>query len=248
MVQSVINQMMSSPQSMQRLVQALQNSNFPIQAASSPAQPVSTNHHPNNQLTTYSPAQLHFNFEHQDPMPNRPILLPAPSPSNGVTTSAAPSRPPPQDELLPAMNEQDAHLSKSWGTAAEVADSINHMDSSIKSFMDQFGFDLDNPQNHNGLADTPGSEVTNLDNLNIGAADFDFQDLLNQFSNDGGFGDLGTGHLDPPGGPVESKEDKETEKLTALLDEVASDTASVRQLSPEAPIKSSRKKRKSEVV
>ena len=259
MVQSVINQMMSSPQSMQRLVQALQNSNFPIQPASSPGQPVSTNH-PNNQLTTYTPAQLHFNFDHQDSIPNRPILLPAPSPSNGVTTSAGSSQPaslitPPQDGLLPAMNEQDAQLGKSWETAAEVADSISHMDSSIKSFMDQFGFDLDNPQNHDGLANPTGSEVTNLDNLNIGAADFDFQDLLNQFSNDGGFGDLGTGHLDAPVPMVgtnvhgeESKEDKETEKLTALLDEVASDTASVRQLSPEAPMKSGRKKRKSNVV
>lgn len=153
------------------------------------------------------------------------------------------------------MNEQDAHLRKSWETASEVADSINHMDSSIKSFMDQFGFDLDNPQNHDAVANPTGSEVTNLDHLNIGPADFDFQDLLNQFSNDGGFGDLGTGHLDPAVPVVttnvngeESKEDKETEKLTALLDEVASDTASIRQLSPEAPIKSSRKKRKSEVV
>ena len=252
MVQNVINQMMSSPQSMQRLVQALQNSNFPIHPPPSSTQPVSTNH-PNNQLTTYSPAQLHFNFDHQDPTPNRPILLPAPSPATSLQPPSLAT--PPQDELLPAMNEQDAQLHKSWETAAEVANSINHMDSSIKSFMDQFGFDFDNPQNDNALANTTGSEVTNLDNLNMGAADFDFQDLLNQFSNDGGFGDLGSGHLDPSVPVVatnlngeESKEDKETEKLTALLDEVASDTASVRQLSPEAPIKSSRKKRKSELV
>jgi hypothetical protein len=90
--------------------------------------------------------------------------------------------------------------------------------------------------------------------VNIDAADFDFQDLLNQFSNDGGFGDLGAGQLEPPvslaATPIngeESKEDRETEKLTAFLDEVASDTASVRQLSPEAPIKSTRK-RKSDVA
>jgi len=121
--------------------------------------------------------------------------------------------------------------------------------------MDHFGFDLDKPQNHNALSDTTGSEVNNLDNVNIDTVDFDFQDLLNQFSNDGGFGDLGAGQLDPPVSITtthldgeESKEDKETEKLTALLDEVASDTASVRQLSPEAPIKSTKKKRKSDVA
>jgi len=256
MVQNVINQMMSSPQSMQRLVQALQNSNFPFQPPQPPAQPVSMSH-PNNQLTTYSPAQLNFNFEHQDPTPSRPILLPPPSSLTGVTTSAHPSSlvTPPKDELLPALNEQDAHLHKTWESAAEVADSISYMDSSIKSFMDQFGFDFDNTQNHNALSNTTGSEVNNLDNVNIDAADFDFQDLLNQFSNDGGFGDLGAGQLDPPVSITtthlngeESKEDRETEKLTALLDEVASDTASVRQLSPEAPIKSTKKKRKSDVA
>jgi len=256
MVQNLITQMMSTPQSMQRLVQALQNSNFPIQAPSSSAQPVSMGH-PNNQLTTYSPAQLHFNFDHQDQTHNRPILLPPPSSSTGVTTSAHPSTliTPPQDELLPALNEQNAQLHRTWGTASEVADSISLMDSSIKSFMDQFGFDFDNPQNLNALSNAPGSEVTNLDNVNMGAADFDFQDLLDQFSNDGSFGDLGSGQLGPPV-PVtvtdldgeESKEDKETEKLTAFLDEVAPDATSVRQLSPEAPIKSTRRKRKSDVV
>ena len=240
---------------MQRLVQALQNSNFPIQPPASSAQPVSMSH-PNNQLTTYSPAQLHFNFDHQDPTPNRPILLPAPSPLADVTASAHPSSivTPPRGEFLPALNEQDARLHKTWESASEVADSISLMDSNIKSFMDQFGFDFDNPQNHNALSNTTGSEVTNLDNVNIDAADFDFQDLLNQFSNDGGFGDLGASQLDPPVPMTvthlngeESREDKETEKLTAFLDEVASDTASVRQLSPEAPIKST-KKRKSDVV
>ena len=256
MVQNLINQMMSTPQSMQRLMQALQNSNFPIQPPPSAAQPVSFGH-PNTQLTTYSPAQLHYNFDHQDPTPNRPILLPPPSSSTGISASAHPSSliTPPEDELLPALNEQDAQLHKTWGNASEVADSINLMDSSIKSFMDQFGFDFDNPQSHNALSDITGSEVTNLDNVNIGAADFDFQDLLNQFSNDSGFNDLGTGQLDPPV-PVtvtdldgeESKEDRETEKLTAFLDEVASDSASVRQLSPEAPIKGTRRKRKSDVV
>lgn len=256
MVQNLINQMMSTPQSMQWLVQALQNSNFPIQPLPSSAQPVPMSH-PNNQLTTYSPPQLHFNFDHQDPTPNRPILLPAPSPSTGVTTSAHPQSlvAPPRDELVPALNEQDSRLHKTWENAAEVADSITFMDSNIKSFMDQFGFDFGNPQNQNGLSNTAGSEVTNLDNVNIDAADFDFQDLLNQFSNDGSFGDLGTGQLDPPV-PVtvanlsgeESKEDRETEKLAALLDEVASDTASIQQLSPEAPIKSTRRKRKSDVI
>jgi len=129
------------------------------------------------------------------------------------------------------------------------------MDSNIKSFMDQFGFDFDNPHNNDTLANTTGSEVASLDTGNIDPADFDFQDLLNQFSNDGGFGDLGGVQLDPPVSETvahfsgeESKQDKETEKLTAFLDEVASDTASVRQLSPEAPIKSARKKRKSDVV
>ena len=256
MVQNVINQMMSSPQSMQRLIQALQNSNFQIQPPSSPAQPVSMSH-PNSQLTTYSPAQLHFNFDNQDSTPNRPILLPAPSPLAGVATSPHSSSliTPPQDELFPALNEQDARVHRNWETAAEVADSINHMDSSIKSFMDQFGFDFDNPQNNNAPSNPTGSEVTNLDNVNLDAADFDFQALLNQFSNDGSFGDLGTIQLDPPVSvavtPVdgeESKEDEETEKLTAFLDEVASDSASVRQLSPEAPIKNTRKKRKSDGV
>jgi hypothetical protein len=252
MVQNVINQMMSSPQSMQRLMQVLQNSNFPIQPPSSSTQPVAMNH-PNNQLTTYSPAQLHFNFDHQDPTPNRPILLPAPSSSTGVTAAAHPSSliTPPQDELLPALNEQDTRLHNTWENADGVADSVNLMDSNIKSFMDHFGFDFDNPQNHNALADTTGSEVTDLDNVNIDPADFDFQDLLNQFSNDGSFGDLGGGQIDPSV-PItvthlngeESKEDKETEKLTALLDEVASDTTS-----PESQIKSAtRRKRKSDVV
>ena len=258
MVQNVINQMMSSPQSMQRLLQALQNSNFPIQPPSSSTQPVSMSH-PNHQLTTYSPAQLHFNFDHQDPTPNRPILLPAPSSSTSVTTSAQPPSPvdPPQDEPLPfpALNAQDARLHKTWESAAEVADNINLMDSSIKSFMDQFGFDFDNPHNNGALANQAGSEITNLDTGNIDPVEFDFQDLLNQFSaDDGSFGDLGTCQLDPStpsAGDLsreESKQDKETEKLTAFLDEVASDTASVRQLSPEAPMKSSRKKRKSTVV
>ena len=255
-VQNVINQMMSSPQSMQRLVQALQNSNFPIQPPPSSAQPVSTSHL-NNQLTTYSPAQLHFDFGHQDSNPNRPILLPAPSPSTNITTSAHPSTliTPPRDGLSPALNEQDARFQKTWDTATEVANSINLMDSNIKSFMDHFGFDLDNPQNHDVPSNTTGSEVTNHDNVNLDPADFDFQDLLNQFSNDGSFGDLGASQLDPSASAAvthlnveESKEDKETEKLTAFLDEVASDTASVRQLSPEAPIKSTRKKRKSDVV
>ena len=256
MVQNVINQMMSSPQSMQRLVQALQNSNFQIQPPPSSGQPVPTSH-PNNQLTTYSPAQLHFNFDHQDPTPNRPILLPAPPPATGAPVAAQPSSliAPPSDELLPALNEQDSRLHNTWENAAGVADSINLMDSNIKSFMDQFGFDFDNHHNNDALANTTGSEVASLDTGNIDPADFDFQDLLNQFSNDGGFGDLGGVHLDPPVSETvahlngeESKQDKETEKLTAFLDEVASDTASVRQLSPEAPIKSVRKKRKSDVV
>ena len=256
MVQNVINQMMSSPQSMQRLVQALQNSNFQIQPPPSSGQPVSTSH-PNNQLTTYSPAQLHFNFDHQDPTPNRPILLPAPPPATGAPAAGQPSSliTPPREELLPALNDQDTRLHNTWENAAGVADSINLMDSNIKSFMDQFGFDFDNPHNNGALANTTGSEVANLDTGNIDPADFDFQDLLNQFSNDGGFGDLGGVQLDPPVSESvthlngeESKQDKETEKLTAFLDEVASDTASVRQLSPEAPIKSVRKKRKSDVV
>ena len=259
MVQNVINQMMSSPQSMQRLMQALQNSNFPIHPPPPSAQPVSMSH-PNNQLTTYSPAQLHFNFDHQDPALNRPILLPPPSPSTGVTSSAQSSLvPPPRDELLPALNEQDARLHHTWENAAGVADSINFMDSNIKSFMDQFGFDFDNPHSNNAPANTTGSEVANLDTGNVDTTDFDFQDLLNQFSNqfsnDGSFGDLGGGQLDPPTDATdahlngeESKQDRETEKLTAFLDEVASDTASVRQLSPEAPIKTTRKKRKSDVV
>lgn len=256
MVQNVINQMMSSPQSMQKLVQALQNSNFPIQHPPSAAQPVAMSH-PNNQLTTYSPPQLHFNFDHQDPTPNRPILLPAPSSSTGIAPTAHPSSliTPPRDELLPALNEQDSRLHKTWESADEIADSVNLMDSNIKSFMDQFGFDLDNPQNHHTLANTTGSEVTNSDNVNIGPVDFDFQDLLNQFSNDGSFGDLGNSQIDPPVSipsmPLngeESTADKETEKLTAFLDEVASDTNSVRQLSPEAPIRGARKKRKSDVA
>jgi len=256
MVQNVINQMMSSPQSMQRLVQALQNSNFQIQPPPSSGQPVSMGH-PNNQLTTYSPAQLHFNFDHQDPTPNRPILLPAPPQATGAPAAAQPSSliAPPRDELLPALNDQDSRLHNTWENAAGVADSINLMDSNIKSFMDQFGFDFDNIHNNDALANTTGSEVANLDTGNIDPADFDFQDLLNQFSNDGGFGDLGGVQLDPPVSEAvahlngeESKQDKETEKLTAFLGEVASDTASVRQLSPEAPIKSARKKRKSDVV
>jgi len=240
MVQNLINQMMSSPQSMQRLVQALQNSNFPIQPPSSSAQPV-TMSHPNNQLTTYSPAQLHFNFDHQDPTPSRPILLPAPSSSTSVAAAAHPSSliTPPQDELLPALNEQEARLDRSWESAQEVEDSVNLMDSNIQSFMDQFG------------------EATDLDNVHIDPTNFDFEDLLNQFSNDGNFDDLGGGQIDTPVPlPVmqtsveESKEDKETEKLTAFLDEVASETNSVQhqQLSPEAPIKNTRRKRKSEVV
>ena len=242
---------------MQRLLHALQNTNFPIQPPPSSAQPVPMIH-PNNQLTAYSPAQLHFNFDHQDPTPNRPILLPAPSSSTGVTASDQPSSliTPSHDELLPALNEQNAHLHNTWESAAGVADSINLMDSNIKSFMDQFGFDLDNPHNNGASANTTGSEVANLDTANIDAADFDFQDLLNQFSNqfpnEGSFGDLGDGQLDPATDAhlngEESKQDKETEKLTAFLDEVASDTASVRQLSPEAPIKSTRKKRKSDVA
>ena len=256
MVQNVINQMMSSPQSMQRLVQALQNSNFQIQPPPSSGQPVPMSH-PNNQLTTYSPAQLHFNFDHQDPTPSRPILLPAPPPPAGATAPAQSSSlvTPPHDELLPALNEQDTRLHNTWENVAGVTDSINLMDSNIKSFMDQFGFDFDNPHNTGALANTTGSEVANLDTGNIDPVDFDFQDLLNQFSNDGGFGDLGGVQLDPPVSETvehlngeESKQDKETEKLTAFLDEVASDTASVRQLSPEAPIKSARKKRKSDVV
>jgi hypothetical protein len=255
MVHNLINQMMSSPQSMQRLLQALQNSNFPIQPPSSSTQPVIS--HPNNQLTTYSPAQLHFNFDHQDPTTNRPILLPAPPPSAGVTTAAHPTSliTPPRDELLPAMNEQEARLQKTWENAQEVADSVGLMDSNIKSFMDQFGFDFHNPQNHNALANTTGSETTNLDNVHIDPINFDFEDLLNQFSNDGSFGDLGGGQVDLPVPALvmqpngeENKEDKETEKLTAFLDEVASDTNSVRQLSPEAPIRSARRKRKSDIV
>jgi len=249
---------MSSPQSMQRLVQALQNSNFPIQPPSSSAQPV-TMSHPNNQLTTYSPAQLHFNFDHQDPTPSRPILLPAPSSSTSVAAAAHPSSliTPPQDELLPALNEQEARLDRSWESAQEVEDSVNLMDSNIQSFMDQFGFDFYNPQNHSALANTTGSEATDLDNVHIDPTNFDFEDLLNQFSNDGNFDDLGGGQIDTPVPlPVmqtsveESKEDKETEKLTAFLDEVASETNSVQhqQLSPEAPIKNTRRKRKSEVV
>lgn len=255
MVQNLINQMMSSPQSMQKLVQALQNSNFPIQPPPSSTQPV-TMGHPNNQLTTYSPAQLHFNFD-QDPTPNRPILLPAPSSSTGVTTAAHPSSlvTPTQDDFSPALNEQDSHLHQTWENADAVADSVNLMDSNIKSFMDQFGFDFDNAQNHDTIANTTGSEVTNLDNVQIDPADFDFQDLLNQFSNEGSFCDLGGGQVDPPV-PIpptelsgeEAKEDKETEKLTAFLDEVASETASVRQLSPEAPTNGTRRKRKSNVA
>ena len=254
MVQSLINQMMSSPQSMQRLVQALQNSNFPIQPPSSSAQPV-TMSHPNNQLTTYSPAQLHFNFDHQDPTANRPILLPAPSSPAGVTTTAHPSSliAPSRDELLPGLNEQENSVQKNWESAQAVADSVNLMDSNIKLFMDQFGFDFYNPQNHSALADTTGSDATNLDNVHIDPTNFDFEDLLNQFSNDGSFGDLGGGQIDSavpvtqPNGET-SMEDKETEKLTAFLDEVVSDTNSVRQLSPEAPIRSTRRKRKSDVV
>ena len=256
MVQNLINQMMSSPQSMQRLVQALQNSNFPIQPPTSSTQPV-TMSHPNNQLTAYSPAQLHYNFDHQEPTPNRPVLLPAPSSSTGVTTAAHPSSliAPPRDVLSPALNEQESQVQKSWESAQEVADSVNLMDSNIKSFMDHFGFDFYNLQNHSALANTSGSETTNLDNVHIDPAQFDFEDLLNQFSNDGSFGDLGGGQIDPsvpvpvmqPNGE-ESKEDRETEKLTAFLDEVASDTNSVRQLSPEAPIKSTRRKRKSDIV
>ena len=213
--------------------------------------------HPNSQLTTYAPAQLHFNFDHQEPTHNRPILLPAPPSSTGVTTTAHPSSliAPPRDELLPVVNEQDSRLHKTWESAEQVADSVNLLDSNIKSFMDQFGFDFDNHQNHNAFANTTESEVTNLDDMPIDPAEFDFQDLLNQFSNDGSFGDLGGGQIDPPV-PVtvtnvngeQSKEDKETEKLTAFLDEVASDTNSVRQLSPEAPIKNTRRKRKSDVV
>ena len=256
MVQNVINQMMSSPQSMQKLVQALQNSNFPIQHPPSAAQPVAMSH-PNNQLTTYSPPQLHFNFDHQDPTPNRPILLPAPSSSTGIAPTAHPSSliTPPRDELLPALNEQDSRLHKTWESADEIADSVNLMDSNIKSFMDQFGFDFDNAQNHDTIANTTGSEVTNLDNVQIDPADFDFQDLLNQFSNEGSFCDLGGGQVDPPV-PIpptelsgeEAKEDKETEKLTAFLDEVASETASVRQLSPEAPTNGTRRKDRKSVV
>lgn len=256
MVQNLINQMMSSPQSMQRLVQALQNSNFPIQSPSPSAQPVTTSH-PNNQLTTYSPSQLHFNFDHQDPTPNRPILLPAPSSSTGVTTTAHPSSltTPPRDESLPAVNEQEARLNKTWENAQEVADSVSLMDSNIKSFMDQFGFDFYNPQNHNALANTTGSEATDLDNVHIDPTNFDFEDLLNQFSNDGSFGDLGGGQINPPVSvPVtqlsveESREDRETEKLTTFLDEVASDANPLQQLSPEAPTRSTRRKRKSDAV
>ena len=235
---------------MQRLVQALQNSNFPIQSTSPPVQPIAMSHF-NSQLTAYSPAQLHFNFDHQDPASNRPILLPSPSsttlPSSLIT--------PPRDELLPALNEQDTQLHKTWENADQVADSVGIMDSSIKSFMDQFGFDFGNTQNLTTFANTAESEVTNLDNAPVDPVDFDFHDLFNQFSNDGGFGDLGGGQADPPV-PVtvtdingeESKVDKETEKLTAFLDEVVSDTNSIRQLSPEAPIKSTRKKRKSGAV
>ncbi|KAF9792162.1 hypothetical protein BJ322DRAFT_18106 [Thelephora terrestris] len=236
MVQNLINQMMSSPQSMQKLVQALQNSNFPIQPPPTSTQPVT--------------------FD-QDPTPNRPILLPAPSSSTGATTAAHPSSliTPPRDDFLPALNEQDSRFHKTWESANAVADSVNLMDTNIKSFMDHFGFDFDNPQNLDAIADTPGSEVTNLDNVHIDPADFDFQDLLNQFSNDGGFCDLGGGQIEPPVAVTapqlsgeEAKEDRETEKLTAFLDEVASDSNSVRQLSPEAPTKSTRRKRKSDIA
>lgn len=150
------------------------------------------------------------------------------------------------------MNEQENRLHKTWENAEHVADSVNLMDSNIKSFMDQFGFDIYNPQNHSALADTTGSEATDLDNVHVDPTNFDFEDLLNQFSNDGSFGDLGGGPLVPvpimqPNGE-DSREDKETEKLTAFLDEVVSDTNSVRQLSPEAPMKNARRKRKSDVV
>jgi hypothetical protein len=136
------------------------------------------------------------------------------------------------------------------GGVSQIADSVELMDSNIKTFIDDLGFDpsmfsqSDSPNNPtgriNGDTETPGG-VDNVEGEDMsGDLDLDFEDLFSQFSrqndNDTRFGE--------PMVP-EPTDDGDTDQLTALFGDVASETASIRQhLPPEAPL---RKKRRSDI-
>jgi hypothetical protein len=259
--------MMSSPQQMQRLLQALSQSTFPIQSQPPPPDaPTLPEQETKNQLTAYAPP---FNFDatshHDNIDPGGNILLPIP-PTKAQPSPLSSSK---MDDLTPLFQEQDAQLQKSWKDASHIAADVDLMDSNIRAFIDDLGFNpdlfvqpgtADNPVNTpdggggsvdgargggDGRNDTVSGNSTLLDMSNgssAGDIEFDFEDLLTQFSRQNEH-DTDYDDLNQQLASSTAIENGDTDQLTAFLDDVASDTASTRQQSPDTVL-GGRKRRK----
>jgi len=168
---------------------------------------------------------------------------------------------------MPLFQEQDAQLQKSWKDASHIAADVDLMDSNIKAFIDDLGFSPDMFARPNGdvndnsvsagdggtnralggddgREDHAGSNGLPLDDSTAGDIEFDFEDLLTQFSRQNEH-DTDYDDLSQQLASSAATEKGDTDRLTAFLDDVASDTASIRQQSPETT-PGGQKKRKSD--
>jgi hypothetical protein len=158
------------------------------------------------------------------------------------------------DTLTPHFQDHEAQLQKSWKDASQIAASVDLMDSNIKSFIEDLGgfdssiFSQSDAGGSNLTAEIgkTGSSTFDSGVNDGGGINFAFDDFFPQFSHPNDT-QINYEDLSQQLASSAAIADGETDQLSAFLDDVASDTASIRQHSPEAPL-SKRKKRKSDVT
>jgi len=254
LLQSTFSQMMNSPEQFQRLLQALSQNNFSMQPP--PSDPsTSSESQPNNQLTTYAPP-LNFESSTEGFNLSPSLILPFPgSHEDGQRHSVAGLPLSQADTLTPHFQDHEAQLHKSWKDASQIAANVDLMDSNIKSFIEDLGgfdssiFSQPDAGSSNLAAEigkTGSSSTFNSGVNDDGGIDFAFDDFFPQFSHTNE-NQINYEDLSQQLASSTAIADGEHDQLSAFLDDVASDTASIRQHSPEAPLEK-RKKRKSDVT
>lgn len=235
---AALQSLLASPTQLQRLMQALaaqQNQPVPPLPTPAPAdlppERASTSLDPRlvtHQVTPYDPNAYDFSRLRTD----------IPPPAVAQNTSLLGPLMSKDDEgpsLQPLVDNAD-RLQKTYRDASEISADVDALQYSLNSLIHNLGLDPhavvdtgpsdDQTLQPNGLHDTSG------DSMSIDpTADFDFDAFLNEFANktgsEPGFTDV-TGQFDPST-PLQGTTlgDASTDQLTAFLDDVSSDTASL---------------------
>ncbi len=235
---------------MQRLMQALaaqQNQPAPTMPLPNPEPIAPPPVDPNQQVTTYDPGYYDFSRYRPESAPSPPH--PSLNPSLLGPLIAKDDGP-----SLEPLVENANRLQKTYHDADEINADVDALQYSLNSLIHNLGLDPTAIPPQSGQTDVPMNtdipSISTNGTLPDPSADFDFDAFFNELSSknggEPGFTDV-TGRYDPTtqiNGT--SLGDASTDQLTAFLDDVSSDTASLHDPHEQPPKVPS--KRKSDVA